>query len=147
MVNGSRLDTAPGMDPRITHALSRMETAVDGAATLAQLAAGAKLSASRFAYLFRRDTGMPPARYLHQLRMDRARLLLERTSLTVKEVMAFVGVHDPSHFSRDFSRHHGVAPGRLRERSWAADRGRRPNWSTNTDDGQRTAAPRRGGDR
>ena len=47
---------------------------------------------------------------LRALRMERARLLLERAFLTVKEVMAFVGINDPSHFSRDFSRHHGVAP-------------------------------------
>ena len=136
MVNGSGLDIPPGMDPRITLAISRMEAAVVGETTPAQLAAAVNLSPSRFAYLFRRDTGVPPARYLHHLRMERARLLLERTSLTVKEVMAFVGVNDPSHFSRDFSRYHGVAPSRLRQRSWAAERGRRANWPGNGKDGR-----------
>src|SRR6187200_3620781 len=111
------------MDPRIARAIARMEEAIDREVPVAELAASVGLSPSRFAYLFRRDTGIPPARYLHTLRMERARLLLERTFLSVKEVMASVGVNDPSHFSRDFRRYHGVPPTGLRTRSWAADGG------------------------
>ena len=57
---------------------------------------------------------MPPGRYLHTMRMQRARVLLERTFLNVREVMARVGFRDPSHFARDFRRFHGVAPSALR---------------------------------
>ena len=109
------------MDSRIAHVISSMEADIDGRLTVAALAAAVNLSPSRLAVLFRGETGVSPARYLRCLRMERARLLLERTFLTVKEVMAFVGVKDPSHFSRDFSRHYGVAPSRLRERSWAPE--------------------------
>ena len=112
------------MDPRIAHVIKSMEADIDGRLTVAALAAAVNLSPSRLAALFRCETGVSPARYLRNLRMERARLLLERTFLTVKEVMAFVGVNDPSHFSRDFSRHHGIAPSRLRERSWAPERWR-----------------------
>jgi transcriptional regulator GlxA family with amidase domain len=116
------------MDPRIAQVIAAMEADSDGRLTVPALAASVNLSASRLAVLFRRETGVSPTRFLRALRMERARLLLERTSLTVREVMAFVGVNDPSHFSRDFSRHHGVAPSRLRERGWAPEawRGRRP---------------------
>jgi AraC-like DNA-binding protein len=51
------------------------------------------LSPSRFAHLFRRETGIPPARYLHDLRMARARLSSNGTLLSVNEVMAFAGVN------------------------------------------------------
>src|SRR4026208_435063 len=98
------------MDHRVALAISRMEESIDRDAPGLALALAVNLSPSRFAYLFRRETGVPPARYLHMLRMERARILLERTSLSVKKGMAFVGVNDPSHFSRDFRRHHGVAP-------------------------------------
>ena len=111
------------MDPRVAHIIGRLETDLDQDVPVFELAAAVNLSASRFAYLFRRDTGLPPARYLHRLRMERARVLLERTFLTVKEVMAFVGVNDPSHFSRDFRRYHGVPPTGLRGRGWMAE-----NW-------------------
>src|SRR5215203_2137790 len=121
MMPGRALDRWQGMNPRIAHVISVMEADIDGCLTVTALAAAVNLSPSRLAVLFRQETGVSPARFLHALRMERARLLLERTFLSVKEVMAFVGVNDPSHFSRDFSRHHGVAPSRLRERSWAPE--------------------------
>src|SRR5688572_31508154 len=111
------------MDTRIAHTIERMEACIDRDVPVSALAASVNLSPSRLAYLFRRETGLPPARYLHRLRMERARVLLERTFLTVKEVMAFVGVNDPSHFSRDFRRYHGLPPTGLRERRWVAE-----NW-------------------
>ena len=110
------------MDPRVAHIIGRMEADLDQDVPVSALARAVNLSGSRFAYLFRRETGLPPARYLHRLRMERARLLLERTFLTVKEVMAYVGINDPSHFSRDFRRYHGVPPTGLRERCWMAER-------------------------
>ena len=109
------------MDPRIAHAIARIERDVEAGLTVDALAADVNLSPSRFTHLFRCATGVSPGRYIRVLRMERARILLERTFLTVKEVMAYVGVNDPSHFTRDFRRHHGVPPTGLRQRSWAAD--------------------------
>jgi len=98
------------MDTRIESALAQMEQGLGSPLSIATLAAGVNLSPSRFAHLFCREVGTSPARYLHALRMLRARQLLERTFLSVKEVMALVGCNDPSHFSRDFRRFHGIAP-------------------------------------
>ena len=103
------------MDIRIEVALAAMERHLD-AVSLAKLAAIVNLSPSRFAHLFRREVGTAPARYIHTLRMLRARTLLEQTFLSVKEVMARVGCNDPSHFSHDFRRFHGVAPRSCRRR-------------------------------
>jgi AraC-like DNA-binding protein len=47
---------------------------------------------------------------VHALRMIRARLLIERTCLSIKEVMVQVGCSDPSHFARDFRDFHGLSP-------------------------------------
>ncbi len=83
---------------------------LDDPLPIATLAAGVHLSPSRFAHLFRRHVGTSPAHYLHALRMQRARLTLEQTFLSVKEVMSLVGCNDASHFSRDFRRFHGITP-------------------------------------
>ena len=108
------------MDCRITRALATIGRDLAAPLTVAGLAADVNLSPSRFAHLFRREVGTSPARFLHAVRMLRARLLLERTFLTVKEVMALVGCNDASHFSRDYRRFHGVAPSAAR-RSRAVD--------------------------
>jgi len=44
-------------------------------------------------------------RYLTQVRLEKARLLLETEFLTVKEVMNRVGMSDASYFARSFKRH------------------------------------------
>ena len=102
------------MDARITHAIEQMHNRMRERLTVPALAAEVDLSTSRFAHLFRAETGVSPMRYLQVVRLERAHLLLEGTSLSVRDVMTQVGYSDPSHFARDFRRHHGVNPGQRR---------------------------------
>jgi AraC family transcriptional regulator, arabinose operon regulatory protein len=102
------------MDPRVARVLEQLENRVHEPLTIRALAAGLGLSPSRFSHLFRDEVGASPMRYLQSLRMTRAMVLLERTSFSVREVMVQVGYNDPSHFARDFRRHHGVGPRDLR---------------------------------
>lgn len=102
------------MDPRVAQVIAHMERRLHTRLDIAELAAAVELSPSRLGRLFRDGTGLTPLRYLHQLRMRRARLLIERTSLSIGDVMAQVGIADPSHFSRDFRRAHGFSPRTLR---------------------------------
>ena len=99
-----------GMDYRVTHIIESMRARLHSELTLDGLAAEVGLSASRLGFLFRHETGRSPGAYLHALRMDRARLLLESTDLPVRDVMQQVGLSDPSHFSRDFRNAHGLSP-------------------------------------
>lgn len=101
------------MDQRVLWAIAELDSRLSGL-HWAELARTVNLSPSRFAHVFSDETGLTPAQYLHALRMERARILLQRTFLTVKEVMAQVGLSDASHFSRDFRRYHGVAPTQAR---------------------------------
>ena len=98
------------MDPRVAWAVEEMKRRIAKPLSVADLAAGAHLSVSRFAHLFRRETGCAPGEFLQALRMMQARALLERTFLTIKEVMAVIGCNDASHFARDFRRFHGMPP-------------------------------------
>jgi AraC family transcriptional regulator of arabinose operon len=102
------------MDPRIHDVLEQMQQKMHEPLTVRMLAMQARLSTSRFSHLFRDEMGVSPMRHLQTLRMERARVLLERTSLAVRDVIAQVGYNDPSHFVRDFRRHHGLGPRELR---------------------------------
>jgi transcriptional regulator GlxA family with amidase domain len=104
------------MDPRIWSVIERMEKEVAADLAVPTLAAGVGLSPSYFSWLFVREVGTSPGRYLRDLRMKRARVLLESTFLTVKQVMTLVGVKDPSHFTREFCKHHGLTPTAARQR-------------------------------
>jgi len=104
------------MDYRVRRAIALAEECLQRGWSPARLAESVNLSPSRLHQLFKRETGMPPARYLRLLRMQGARELLETTHLSVKQVMARVGVTDESHFVRDFKKTYGLTPARYRER-------------------------------
>ncbi|HEX7315808.1 MAG TPA: helix-turn-helix transcriptional regulator [Pyrinomonadaceae bacterium] len=104
------------MEHRVSKAIALAEESLHKGWSPAKLAAVVNLSPSRLHQLFKEETGLPPARYLRQLRMRRAKELLETTHLSVKQVMAGVGVTDESHFVRDFKKCCGLTPARYRDR-------------------------------
>ena len=103
-------------DPRIAWIVAHMEQHLATHMAVTELATRVNLSTSRFRALFAAHTGMSPAHYLQWLRLQRARVLLERTFLSVREVRRQVGYHDPSHFTRDFRKLHGHRPKDVRAR-------------------------------
>src|SRR5437762_14326553 len=77
---------------------------------LQRLASKLNLSLSRFRHLFTQFAGVSPSSELKQMRLARARYLLEHSLLTVKEVAAAVGINDVSHFVRDYKAAYGENP-------------------------------------
>ena len=82
--------------------------------SVAELAAMARLSPSHFATLFRSQVGLPVLQYQTQLRMARARELLDTTDLPVAAIAAAVGYPDAFYFSRQFRSVHGTTALRYR---------------------------------
>ncbi len=78
--------------------------------TLDELAEVVGLSVSRLSYLFKRQTGVTPQRYYEAQRLERARQLLELTSLAVKSVAAEVGFANPFYFTLRFNQYAGKSP-------------------------------------
>src|SRR5919112_278476 len=89
------------MDQRVLEVIALMKSSLHKGWSADRLAERVNLSPSRLHQLFKRETGLPPARYLRLLRMQRARELLETTHLSVKQVMARVGVTDESRKRRE----------------------------------------------
>ncbi|MBK4347119.1 AraC family transcriptional regulator [Lacisediminihabitans changchengi] len=82
--------------------------------SIASLAAKAQLSPSHFSALFRRQVGFPVLQYQTQLRMSRARELLDTTDLSVASIAVQVGYDDAFYFSRQFKSVHGTTALRYR---------------------------------
>ncbi len=64
---------------------------------------------------FRQVTGESPNQYLIQIRIRRARELLESSSLNMGEIASVLGYESPLYFSRQFKQFQGVSPRRYRE--------------------------------
>ena len=66
--------------------------------------------------------GVPPYRYLIELRIERARQLLRETELTVTQICHRVGFNSLSHFTTTFRQHTGLSPSAYRRRrDWEQD--------------------------
>lgn len=102
------------MDPRVRHAIRLMSKDLRRPLDIQRAASAVHLSPSRLRHLFRQQTGIPPARYLKRLRLERARKLLKETFLPINQIMRQVGVSDESHFIRDFKGLFGDPPIRYR---------------------------------
>jgi AraC-like DNA-binding protein len=83
--------------------------------TVADLAARAHLSPSRFAAVFRRQFGTSPHAYLTSLRVEHACSLLATTDATQTEIARLCGFADVPHFSKTFRRATGSTPGDYRD--------------------------------
>lgn len=82
---------------------------------LQAVADSVNLSLSRFTHVFTDTIGVSPYRYLMNLRIARAKELLECSTLRVGEIAETVGFSDPLYFSRIFKKYSGMSPRAYRE--------------------------------
>jgi transcriptional regulator GlxA family with amidase domain len=118
------------MDQRIERVIALMNDDLRRGFRLSKMAQSVNLSPTRLSYLFKSETGTPPARYLRTLRMNDAAMLLASTFLTVKEIKVRVGFSDESHFVRYFKRTYGMTPTEYRRLNLVAGEARATHRNT-----------------
>jgi AraC-like DNA-binding protein len=121
-----RLAAAPGRQrgaPGAVHAVRDLLTgSLADPPSLDDLALATGMSPFTLLRAFRSETGLPPHAYLNQVRVRRARRLLDG-GMAPAEVAAEVGFADQAHLTRHFKRVVGVPPGAYqRERGATAPR-------------------------
>ncbi len=82
---------------------------------LEQLAALIPMSQFHFARAFKAAVGTSPHRYVTQRRMERAKVLLSVTKLSLAEIAYRVGFSNQSHFTAQFRKATGGTPKQYRE--------------------------------
>lgn len=86
--------------PKLLRVVQIMEEHIEDPLPRSDLARMAGLSTRQLERLFRRYLGRTPTRHYLELRLDRARLLLAQTSMSVLEVATACGFVSASHFSK-----------------------------------------------
>jgi transcriptional regulator GlxA family with amidase domain len=111
-----RLVSAANTDYRLRNAFEYAKSNLRRDLSLPRIATITNVSVWHICRLFRHEIGISPVRYVKLLRLRCAADLLTKTSLSVKEVMASVGINDESHFVRDFRKFTGEFPVEYRAR-------------------------------
>jgi transcriptional regulator GlxA family with amidase domain len=112
------LELEPKSD-RIQGALAYAKRNLDKPLTVGQLAAAAYLSPRQFSRAFRAETGQSPAKAVENLRLEAARLIMERSRHPIEVVARQTGFADRDRMRRAFLRAFGQPPQVIRRNARA----------------------------
>lgn len=104
------------MDYRIEELLANIESNLEQTPSIKQMAQSINVSVSYLQHLFKQETGANITKYIKELRLQKARELLETSHLRIKEIRLKVGASDETHFLRDFKQKFGLTPNEYRQK-------------------------------
>lgn len=109
-------EVAGGLSPyKLRRTTAYIRTHLTQELSLVTLAAVGETSPAHFARLFKHTTGRTPHQYVIMCRMDRAKLLLAETDVSLSEIGLQVGCADQSHFTALFHKHASMTPKAYRD--------------------------------
>ncbi len=104
-----------GLSPRALRRVREyIDTHLEEATGLKDLADIAGLSMFHFARAFKQSQGVTPNCYLFQRRVEHAQKILAETDMPMSEIAMATGFSDQSHFARRFREHFGTTPAKFR---------------------------------
>jgi AraC-like DNA-binding protein len=102
------------VDPRIADTIAFLKSNSEKSLSIPQLAARVCLSPSAFTRLFRQETGSSPLQHLLQIRIDKAKILLQHSHQDMDRIARQCGFQNRHYFSRMFCKITSVPPARYR---------------------------------
>ncbi|AJY73914.1 helix-turn-helix domain-containing protein [Paenibacillus beijingensis] len=102
-------------DGLVRKSIQYMKENVEEDISREDVAAHVRLNPTYLSRLFKKETGNNLIDYLIEIKMDRAKLLLDSTDMTVSAIAQQVGYCNFSHFTRMFKKHCGVNPQQYRK--------------------------------
>ncbi|QHT59451.1 helix-turn-helix domain-containing protein [Paenibacillus lycopersici] len=94
----------------VQQALAFMKAHVEEDISREDVAAHVSLNPAYLSRLFKKETGKSLIDYLIEIKMNRAKQLLDTTGMTVSMIAQQVGYANFSHFTKTFRKHYGVNP-------------------------------------
>jgi AraC family carnitine catabolism transcriptional activator len=101
-------------NPTVLRAIELLQGSIEQPPSLTTAAASLRVSPRQLQRLFAAHLGRSFKRFDRELRLERARELLEQTSLSVLDVAMATGFGSVEHFSRSYKALFGTSPGRAR---------------------------------
>jgi AraC-like DNA-binding protein len=100
---------------KLREVLEYIDLNLNKSLSLKELADYAGMSAPNLAYYFRKELGSTCLEYMAAKRVEEACILLNDSSLSIKEISAMVGFCDASHFIKVFREARGQTPKQYRQ--------------------------------
>jgi AraC-like DNA-binding protein len=100
---------------RFVRLIGQMSLRLKEKLTRENLASLVRLNANYLDRAFQQKYGLTPMAMLREMRLKRAKLLLEQTEETLESIAAQCGLTDASYLCKQFKRRYGVLPGEFKE--------------------------------
>lgn len=94
----------------IDNVIEHIHSHIDEKLSIAEMADVAGMSTSSFSRTFKKEVGMPPAEYLIQIRLDRAKKLLIAGDRSVTEIALECGFNSSAYLSACFHKRFNLTP-------------------------------------
>ncbi|MBP5570000.1 MAG: helix-turn-helix domain-containing protein [Prevotella sp.] len=101
----------------INRARLRIREALESPLSIQQIASEMSVSYSNFRKLFKEYTGISPALYQQDLKLQRAKELLSTTDMSIKEIAYQLNFESPDYFSSKFKTKTGLKPSDFRQQT------------------------------
>ena len=89
-------------NPKLLAAIAHMEAHIETPSSVTDIASSVNLSPRQLERLFRKTLNKTPARYYLELRLHKAKLLLEQTSMPILQIAVATGFSSPAHFTKTY---------------------------------------------
>jgi transcriptional regulator GlxA family with amidase domain len=99
-----------GSQPKLTEAVSLMEANIEEPLTTDDIAYYVGVSRRQLERLFKQYLSTVPSKYYLELRLNRARQLLQQTSKSIVQISLACGFSSGPHFSSTYRNHFGITP-------------------------------------
>jgi AraC family transcriptional regulator len=99
---------------QLQQAIDYIHTHINRDLSLAELASVINISPTYFAGLFKQAMGISPHQYVIQQRVERAKLMLSKTDISIADIALQVGFSSHSHLTQQFKRLTGITPKQVR---------------------------------
>jgi len=100
----------------IQEAIAYMEQHISEAFTIKEVSSHVHLNASYFSVLFKEETGVSFTDFLSSLRLDKAKMLLRDSELSLDDICEQIGIQSTSYFIKMFKKFEGVTPKQFRSK-------------------------------
>jgi AraC-like DNA-binding protein len=94
----------------IAKAKFRMQESIENPVEIDQLLEEIPMSYSKFRQAFKKTTGLSPNQYYLNIRLNKAKELLNSTSLSINEIAYHTGFESIFYFSKLFKKKNGISP-------------------------------------
>ncbi|HEU5103902.1 MAG TPA: AraC family transcriptional regulator [Roseiflexaceae bacterium] len=108
--------TTTRRDRRVEQVIAYLRSHTDQRISLADAAALVDLAPGYFSRLFTQATGLSFRAFTLQVRLERARTLLEETTMPIGQIAHALGYADVFLFSRQFKQQYGLSPSQARKK-------------------------------